>query len=571
MPESLRVLILEDESADAELIVEQLYSAGFEPEWKRVQTEDKYLEGLDPAPDIILGGFALPGLRSQRALQLLQERKLSVPFIVVTDTLIKEQVTECIKAGAVDYISKDQLVRLGIAVQRAVERTKLQDNNYHVTTKLRQSEDLYRAVVENANDGIGIRSEGKWVFVNKAFLTIHGLKDRSEAIGRPAEYFILPEDWDHVKKMTQVRREGGASIYEYRIRRKDGDIRYVQTANVSVMYKEQSATLALIRNVTEQKRAIDALAISEERYRTVIQNIADAIIIIIGIRIVFVNKAALDIFGLKDPSKIVGSHIGHLIAPEDRAEVVEGILKRQQGLTQSNIQEYGFLRTDGTVGVAESTFMAMTYDEQSALLVVVRDITERTQSEIALRESEERYRDFVENTSELVQIVAPDGTLVYVNRAWRETLGYTEGEIEDLSIFDIIHPDSRVHCMELFQRVMAGERITQVDTSYLTKDGRTLLVEGSSSCQFKNGKPIATRGIFRDVTERKRKEQQEHELEALNRLFQSHIRQREAAQAALTRFQESLDAFRFELQGMATAVGISHQAKTDIDLSTDEE
>ena len=135
------------------------------------------------------------------------------------------------------------------------------------------------------------------------------------------------------------------------------------------------------------------------------------------------------------------------------------------------------------------------------------NITERKQAEEALRESEEQYRDLVENTSELIQSVAPDGSILFVNRRWRETLGYAEDEIRGLSLFSIIHPDSREHCAENFRHVMAGESLDRIEALFVGKDGRTITVEGSSSCLFKDGVPIATRGVFRDITERKRAEE----------------------------------------------------------------
>ena len=136
------------------------------------------------------------------------------------------------------------------------------------------------------------------------------------------------------------------------------------------------------------------------------------------------------------------------------------------------------------------------------------DITERKRAEEELRETGERLRDFLDNANDLIQSVAPDGRLVYVNRKWRETLGYTEEEIAGLSLFDIIHPDSLAHCTEVFQRVIAGERVDRVEAKFVTKDGRAIMVEGSTNCLFEDGKPVSTRGIFRDITERKRAEEE---------------------------------------------------------------
>ena len=132
------------------------------------------------------------------------------------------------------------------------------------------------------------------------------------------------------------------------------------------------------------------------------------------------------------------------------------------------------------------------------------EITERRRIEKALRESEERYRDLFESTSDLIQSVRPDGRFLYVNRAWREVLGYSEEELPHLSLLDIIHADSQAHCMEIFQRVLSGENAERVEAIFVTKNGREITVEGNVNCRFIDGKPAYTRGIFRDISERKR-------------------------------------------------------------------
>jgi PAS domain S-box-containing protein len=127
----------------------------------------------------------------------------------------------------------------------------------------------------------------------------------------------------------------------------------------------------------------------------------------------------------------------------------------------------------------------------------------RKQAETALLESEQRYRDLFENASDLIQSITPDGRFLYVNRAWRETLGYdNEAEIAKLSIFDILHPDCKASCWDSFSRVLSGEKIDRLKVEFITKTGRKIWLEGSVNCKYVKGKPVATRGIFRDITER---------------------------------------------------------------------
>jgi len=138
---------------------------------------------------------------------------------------------------------------------------------------------------------------------------------------------------------------------------------------------------------------------------------------------------------------------------------------------------------------------------------------ERIEATEALRQSqEERFRDFVENTTDLVQSVAPDGRLQFVNRAWLDALGYRVEDLPRLGFFDIVHPDCRADCVALFDRVLRGETMGHIRTTFVSRDGRRVQVEGNASCRFEDGKPVATRAIFRDITESHQAEQERERL-----------------------------------------------------------
>lgn len=124
------------------------------------------------------------------------------------------------------------------------------------------------------------------------------------------------------------------------------------------------------------------------------------------------------------------------------------------------------------------------------------DITEEKRVLDTLREREGMYDLILDNASDLFQSIAIDGSINYVNRAWRTTLGYTDEDLATLSIFDVIHPKSVDHCREIFFRLLAGARSGPVSFSFVTKHGRTVPVTGSVSCNFRDGKPYATCGIF---------------------------------------------------------------------------
>lgn len=133
-------------------------------------------------------------------------------------------------------------------------------------------------------------------------------------------------------------------------------------------------------------------------------------------------------------------------------------------------------------------------------------IIEQQQTEKALRESEEKYRDLFENANDLIQCVTPQGKFVYVNQAWKITLEYSDEDLTTLNVFNIIHPNCLEHCLAAFQRIMSGETIDEVEATFVSKSGKQIVVAGSINCKFVEGKPVSTRGIFRNITERKQAE-----------------------------------------------------------------
>jgi len=124
-----------------------------------------------------------------------------------------------------------------------------------------------------------------------------------------------------------------------------------------------------------------------------------------------------------------------------------------------------------------------------------------------LKESEERYRNLFESANDLIQIVDKQGKFIEVNKKWLEVLGYTKEEVKNLTFWDILRQDQIPKCKGLFQRVCGGKSLNCVETIFVSKNGKEIYVEGNVNAQFKDNKFVACRGIFRDITERKKAEE----------------------------------------------------------------
>ena len=146
MPTKLKVQIVEDNAADAELVLHELRSAGFEPEWKRIETESDYLAQIDQGWEIILADYSLPEFSGLHALQLLRGRDPDLPFIIVSGTIGEDMAAAAIKAGANDYVLKSQLARLGPVIQRELRDAVDRRERRRMQEELRKSEERYRIV-----------------------------------------------------------------------------------------------------------------------------------------------------------------------------------------------------------------------------------------------------------------------------------------------------------------------------------------------------------------------------------------------------------------------------------------
>jgi PAS domain S-box-containing protein len=162
-----------------------------------------------------------------------------------------------------------------------------------------------------------------------------------------------------------------------------------------------------------------------------------------------------------------------------------------------------------------------TRELENANVELQKEMEERRKVEQTLREREELFSDLFDNSRDFIQSISADGKIIYVNRTWRENLGFSKAEICGYPMFDIIHPDYHAHCMERFEALLRGKEVDKIETEFIAKDGRRILVEGKCHCKFIDGKPVAIRGIFRDITERRKLEielQKAQKLESIGLL-----------------------------------------------------
>jgi two-component system cell cycle sensor histidine kinase/response regulator CckA len=265
MPAELRILILEDDSLDAELAIATLDQAGFVCRWDCVDTREAFLRQLDEQSyDLVLSDYNLPTFDGLSAVQLLRERDLDLPFILISGKLGEETAIESLKAGATDYVIKSHLARLAPVVARALRERDEQRQRRDAEVALRRAEARYRDLFENANDMIYTRDlAGRFTSVNRMGEPLTGYT-QAELLTMSIAQLVAP-GYPPIRREEDIRaREeaGITSAEQLEFIRKDGARVWVEV-NVRLIYEDGHATgvQAIARDISERRRA------EEERRR----------------------------------------------------------------------------------------------------------------------------------------------------------------------------------------------------------------------------------------------------------------------------------------------------------------
>jgi PAS domain S-box-containing protein len=254
----LHVLIVEDVPMDAELMVLLLKEKGFDFEWRVVQNEADYLAALDSPPDLILADWHLPDFGGLRALQLLKERNLETPFIIVSGSIGEETAIDAIHQGASDYVLKDRPGRLEPAITRALEYTRLREERKKAEAILRENEARFRYIANNGRALIWMSGTDKLCFYfNLPWLDFTG-RSLEQEMGNGWAEGVHPDDFDQcLEEYVAAFDQREKFSIVYRLRRHDGEYRWLLDDGTP-RYDENGHFIGYIGHcldITENKRA----------------------------------------------------------------------------------------------------------------------------------------------------------------------------------------------------------------------------------------------------------------------------------------------------------------------------
>src|SRR5690349_9556854 len=281
MKEVTRILIVEDKSADADLAKYIIRKVLKDCEFQVVETRQDFLNALELfQPDLILSDYSLPRFDGMKALKLALEHTPLTPLIIWTGSISEDVAVECMKAGANNYILKDNIKRLGPALIHALEERQLLLERKQAEEALQNNEKRFRALIENGLDNISLlKVDGTLIWESPAAIRMLGYAP-DEFVGYDIFALMHPDDLDWTRELYAklIQEPGSHQRGTFRLRRSDGAWRWVD-AIVTNMLNEPSVNAIVVnyRDTTEQMLAEEALRESQGKYQKLVETSHDLI------------------------------------------------------------------------------------------------------------------------------------------------------------------------------------------------------------------------------------------------------------------------------------------------------
>jgi len=387
---------------------------------------------------------------------------------------------------------------ISVFVRDITERKRAEES-------LQQSEEKYRALFDSS--GIGMFAMDaetmRIVICNQAAARMFGFSSTEEAIGVNPLDFILPEDKDKAFEITtkEMFEQDLRRTHEYRVVNKDGREGWASVTGARIMHEGRSAGLVSLTDITERKQAVEALRQSEERYRTMLEEMEDAYFEVdLGGHLTFVNNSVCRDLGYSK-EELMGM-----------SESVFGVFNE---VYRTNMPNKGFswktTRKDGSHGFAETSVSPMRNNKGEIIGFsgVGRDVTERKQTEAALRQSEENYRALFDSAVIGAFVIdAETMKVVIANQAALEVFGFSSlEEVIGVDPLDFVHPDDRERVFKIITKDMFEQDLRQTnELRAITKDGKEIWISATGSRITHAGR-LAGLISFTEITERKQAEE----------------------------------------------------------------
>jgi PAS domain S-box-containing protein len=406
------------------------------------------------------------------------------------------------RSGGVHLLMRDQRLPDGSVVTIGTD-----------ITELKRSEERFRSLLQSAPDAMVIVNDaGRITDVNRMTEALSGYA-RGELIGNSVE-MLVPEQFrslhhGHQKSYlaSPSARPMGRS-QSLHILTKSGDEIPVEISLNIISTQEGVLVAAGVRDISERKRAQEALRESQRRFQILIERSRQGILVHRYGEIQFANQSFAEMLGYQTPEEIVAlGSVEHWLPDDERARIKGYAEARLKGQTPPNRYEFRVIRKDGSLAWLENQSVALDWEGGRAILGEFADVTARKDAQAALRESEQLYRSIIDNMQDTYYRADNVGKITMVSPSITSLLGYSVDEFIDINTLDLYVDQSDYETFRRALRESNGE-IRDHRTIIRHKDGTAVPV--STNIRYHanaDGKVIGVEGTVRDMTERTKAEE----------------------------------------------------------------
>src|ERR671913_718009 len=356
---TLRVLLVEDSENDAMLLLRELRRGGYEPLSQRVCTPEEMAEALSAADardepfQVVISDYYMPRFSAPDALRLLRDLGYDLPFIVVSGKIGEDTAVGIMKAGADDYLTKENMSRLCPAIERELREAEVRRDRERAEKELVRSEDRFRHLVEQipavtyVQEPIDSDTPKAITYMSPQYEAMLGYPAETEMLDEEHWLRVLhPDDRERVLAEEQRTDETGEPYrIEYRMIARGGRVVWVRDEATLVKDEDGSSLywLGVQYDITEQKRTEEEFRKSEERFKVLSQEVVEGIILSENGRIIDANRSVTEMFGY-GLEELIGKDVIELTPPEYRDMVMRRI--SEEG---TRPYESRGLKKDGTI------------------------------------------------------------------------------------------------------------------------------------------------------------------------------------------------------------------------------
>ncbi len=518
MEKPIRILIVEDNKSDIEIEKRMISREGIVFEDTVVESKDDFIAALKEfLPDIILCDYSMPKFDGMRALLIRQELAPFIPFILVTGSINEEVAVECMKAGADDYVIKQNLIRLVPAIKTVLIKYETIRLRQEAEIALRKSEERFKQIAELAGEFIWeVDSTGIYTYVNKTSESILGYS-ADEIIGKKHFYdFFIPEKLEELKSaaLGVFSEMLGFRDFENPNLHKDGHTVILSTTGMPLLDAEGRLLgyRGVDKDITEQKKAEIALRESEERFRNLYSNMGEGVCL---------HKLVYDHAGRVVDYRIVGvNHQYENILSLREEDVVGKLASEVYGTTiPPYLYEYHDVVSTGIPYTFESFYapldkhflISVSPWDKDGFATIFTDITERIKSEELIRKERLMLRTLIDHIPDTVYVKDAEGRKIIANPADLAVIGVTsESEVVGKTDLESFPGEigQRGHADDLAV-LNSGQPVINREEDFLDAIGnRRWLLTTKVPLSDEYGVVTGLVGIGHDITNRKNAEEQ---------------------------------------------------------------